>query len=782
MKKKYLPKSYLTYVQSAFDKTPRALTRAVMNSMLDSPITRKTLHEYRQLGSDDKKRELPAVLFNGRYVPELAEKHMTTPPKPGEKEHIRRDAQCYVSAPIFALDIDAKGVEMSAQEQFKKTFDAVEQAFGEKPENIIIMAYCTPTEPGWRLVARRHKGLSIQQEQERWNSILPYSCDPVCKNLSRLFFITTRDELLYYNEDMLFNNTDYDPADFPEESQDAEYAHKTAEPAIDNHSENRLQGDYKLRATYPNTPSLNNMDEETLDDLVNELELSVGGGAAMPGNRNNQVYELASLMRYVTGPNIPILVNIVPRYGLSTSEHLRAITSAVNSKILPYVPQTLTRAIERINSKNSKSQSTETPANDTQNRPPQMPQNLPAAIAHLISAVPEKARAATAISSFAAWRIHLKEVEFHYIDNLAYEPCFLCVTVAAQTEGKTATRMPSECILESILAEDKKNREAEERWREQCSLISSSKDKPAAPSLPIRDVQANMTLPALTKRAVNSGGYSLYTYAEEAEKLQKLDGLTEIMRCSYDGARWGQERVSAQAVSAVVERLRWSINVNTTPSTARYIFKGEMANGTFTRISVATIMSDDNDFGEEMPVYGDFGSEYKQGLAPYINNLRSATGIIRCTEAEEWAESERHRQIDLLRSKDQRYMLPFMKRSLQMAFWRACILYIMNGNQWSQEIADFATWSINYDMWVKLHYFGDLIESGIGVTPDNTRYTTSLLPLLPKEFSREQARNMRRDAGRTTSSKDVRNMISQWTFRGFIRYDKQRNLYIKTEP
>jgi hypothetical protein len=193
-------------------------------------------------------------------------------------------------------------------------------------------------------------------------------------------------------------------------------------------------------------------------------------------------------------------------------------------------------------------------------------------------------------------------------------------------------------------------------------------------------------------------------------------------------------------------------------------------------------MSDDNDFGEEMPVYGDFGSEYKQGLAPYINNLRSATGIIRCTEAEEWAESERHRQIDLLRSKDQRYMLPFMKRSLQMAFWRACILYIMNGNQWSQEIADFATWSINYDMWVKLHYFGDLIESGIGVTPDNTRYTTSLLPLLPKEFSREQARNMRRDAGRTTSSKDVRNMISQWTFRGFIRYDKQRNLYIKTEP
>ena len=48
------------------------------------------------------------------------------------------------------------------------------------------------------------------------------------------------------------------------------------------------------------------------------------------------------------------------------------------------------------------------------------------------------------------------------------------------------------------------------------------------------------------------------------------------------------------------------------------------------------------------------------------------------------------------------------------------------------------------------------------------------------EFSREQARNMRRDAGRSTSSKDVRNMLSQWMYRGFIRFDKERNMYVKT--
>ena len=126
-------------------------------------------------------------------------------------------------------------------------------------------------------------------------------------------------------------------------------------------------------------------------------------------------------------------------------------------------------------------------------------------------------------------------------------------------------------------------------------------------------------------------------------------------------------------------------------------------------------------------------------------------------------------------------MLPFMKRSLQMGFWRAMMLYIMNGQEWNAEIEDFAAWSIDYDLWCKLFYFGDLIEQSCGETPDNSRYTTSLVTLLPQEFTREQARNMRRDIGRSTNLKDVRNMLNQWVYRGIVRYDEGRKLYFKTD-
>jgi hypothetical protein len=57
----------------------------------------------------------------------------------------------------------------------------------------------------------------------------------------------------------------------------------------------------------------------------------------------------------------------------------------------------------------------------------------------------------------------------------------------------------------------------------------------------------------------------------------------------------------------------------------------------------------------------------------------------------------------------------------------------------------------------------------------------SLITLLPHEFTREQARNMRRDIGRSTKMADVRNMLNQWVYRGIVSFDEKRNVFVKTE-
>ena len=750
--------TYLSYVNNIYDQDPKRLTLEVLHQLIDAPQTLANLQNYRATGNEDAKKLLPAVMFNGRFSPELADAHTSAPLEPGEKSRKRREDPCFVPWPFFGIDIDADDANtLSPCQQLEIIKKGVESEFKQNPCEVIAMAYATPSRGSLRIIAKRTKGLTIPEEQERWNKILPIKCDAKCKNLGRLFFLTSREDLLYLNKELLFAQTPYDPDDYPMSTNTPE-------------AESQLQGDYK------DAPQLMvdlNLDEDTLENIVSELELCVGGGAANVGDRNDQVFAMAGLMRQLVGPNIPLLQKIIPRYNLSPLEHLQAVTNGAKTKQRANVPANLARAIERATN-----QKTSTRVSAT---PPKMPDVLPKAMEVLIHPVPEKTRAAAAMSSFAAWRALMSGVSFHYIDNLNYEPAFFSICCAHQTEGKTATRMPSECILADVIEADRANRDKEDKWRETTAGLGANKDRPVAPQLPIRIVEADMTNPAFVKRAVNAQGFSLYTYAEELEKLHRLTGLSEIIRTAYDGGRYGQERVSASSVCQQVEHLRWSFNVSTTPQTARKKFKSEMLNGTLTRLSFSTILSDPDDFGDEMPVYGDFGVGYREQLKPFVELLSKASGVIVCKEAEAWIERERQRQIDALRLKDQRYMVPFMKRSLQMGFWRAMMLYIMNGQEWSAEIEDFAAWSIDYDLWCKLFYFGDLIEQSTGETPDNSRYTTSLVTLLPQEFTREQARNMRRDIGRSTNLKDVRNMLNQWVYRGIVRYDEKRNIYVKFE-
>ena len=750
--------TYLSYVNNIYDQDPKRLTLEVLHQLIDAPQTLANLKNYRATGNEDAKKLLPAVMFNGLFSPELADAHTSAPLKSGEKSRKRREDPCFVPWPFFGIDIDADDANtLSPCQQLELIKRGVESEFKQNPCEVIGMAYATPSRGSLRIIAKRTKGLTIPEEQERWNKILPIKCDAKCKNLGRLFFLTSREDLLYLNKELLFSQTPYNPDDYPMSTNTPE-------------AESQLQGDYK------DSPQLTvdlNLDEDTLENIVSELELCVGGGAANVGDRNDQVFAMAGLMRQLVGPNIPLLQKIIPRYNLSPLEHLQAVTNGAKTKQRANVPANLARAIERATSQKASTRVSATP--------PKMPDVLPKAMEVLIHPVPEKTRAAAAMSSFAAWRALMSGVSFHYIDNLNYEPAFFSICCAHQTEGKTATRMPSECILADVIESDRVHRDKEDKWREKTAGLGANKDRPVAPQLPIRIVEADMTNPAFVKRAVNAQGFSLYTYAEELEKLHRLTGLSEIIRTAYDGGRYGQERVSASSVCQQVEHLRWSFNVSTTPQTARKKFKSEMLNGTLTRLSFSTILSDPDDFGDEMPVYGDFGVGYREQLKPFVELLSKASGVIVCKEAEAWIERERHRQIDALRRKDQRYMLPFMKRSLQMGFWRAMMLYIMNGQEWSAEIEDFAAWSIDYDLWCKLFYFGDLIEQSTGETPDNSRYTTSLVTLLPQEFTREQARNMRRDIGRSTNLKDVRNMLNQWVYRGIVRYDEKRNIYVKFE-
>ena len=752
----------LTYVVGVYDNQPKPLTPEMMDLLLGMHKTKVNTEQYRATGNEQLKKALPAVLFNGLYSKDHAEAWLKQ-----DKTHTRRQDQCYLPSPFYGIDIDLKGCP---EQLYTLVKERIQEHLGGQPEEHLVMAYKSPS-LGLRLVVRRTPNLTLEQERCRWEKILGMPCDPTCKNLSRLYLLTSKDDVLHYDPKALFSFDGHDSCNFLSE----EDSHKREKPqtetsAPEQTDEKRLQGAYKHTAKGVKYTS------EQLQDIAEELAHIIAGGAAQKGMRNGLTYEIAKLMRHITGDDTDTLSMVIPMYEESYKKHMDAINNALRyGKALPYIPSDLQRAINRA-------MSTENPSaapDDESTTAPQMPDTLPASMQAILNGTPEKSRAAVAMSVFSALRALMYNVSFKYINNTSQEPCFLYLCVADQGSGKTAIRPPLKGILHEVEKRDEITRQEEQQWREKCETLGANKDKPKRPSSPKQIVQANMTEASLVNLMRRADGHSLFTYGEELDKLLHLKGASEIIRSAFDCEQYGQERVGAGSICDVVT-LKWSFVYSTTPATASRILKNEISNGTLSRLCLGTIECDADDWGEETPMFGNFDQEYITSVAAYTQRLRQTpSGVLTCNEAIQWANEEKARQIDRLKMMDAKYLSPFLWRSLQMAFWRACMLYIMNDSQWSPEIEQFASWSLRYDMWVKLHYFGQMIENCLDTAQNGSRQPTVLLALLPSTFTRDEARIMRRQQGRDSSSRSLRNMLNTWVKRGFIRYDKEKQIYIK---
>jgi hypothetical protein len=99
---------------------------------------------------------------------------------------------------------------------------------------------------------------------------------------------------------------------------------------------------------------------------------------------------------------------------------------------------------------------------------------------------------------------------------------------------------------------------------------------------------------------------------------------------------------------------------------------------------------------------------------------------------------------------------------------------------------EFVRWSLRYDMWCKMHFFGEAIEAQEDPVPCvKRRGPRNLLDLLPKVFTREEARLMRQRQDIRRGS--VKMMLDNWKKRGYIEpygeklEDTHLQPYTKTE-
>lgn len=402
--------------------------------------------------------------------------------------------------------------------------------------------------------------------------------------------------------------------------------------------------------------------------------------------------------------------------------------------------------------------------------PPPMPEKLPALIALLVSRTPEVYKPAVAHAVFPSLATHLWKTRFKYIDNVEHEATLMTCLLAGTGAGKSCVQMPISYVMEDIRKRDRENLAREKAWKDEVTRKGANKDKRKRPeNLVIQEIDADMTNPAFVMRTAEAQEHFLYTSLNEIDQFDALRGQGNqqfrIMCLAFDPAnQYGQTRVGTSSVTERVT-IRFNWNASTTIQKGLRYFSRVLTDGPISRINFCTIP--EREIGAEMPVYGYYGDDFREALRPYIENLCKTSGLVECEQAFQLALKLKEENADFARMTQNRIYENLSFRANVIAYLKACVLYVANGCKWEPEMDEFIRWSLCYDLYCKMRFFGDAIaKAEDGGVKSSRRGPANLLQLLPDEFSYQEAMAIRLEYG--LGQKGTRVMINNWVHRGYI--------------
>ena len=677
---------------------------------------------------------------------------------------------CKTASSTVGMDIDF----VAPDEQMGKVPELV---LGKKDKLGLLMLERSATK-GYHLVFKRREKLS-QEDNLRWASkLLGVKFDEGAKDITRVFYTTTASpEDLLYLDDRIF---------------EISKAKKAAESPTESPREN---GVYPLlrskqRETEPKrTAPICTLEYKGVlysDIITKYWELYNDGKPPVEGDRNVKTFELAVNLRNICDFSPTLMEQVIPNYFGNTKEGVeewrRTIESALKEprKGMPYRMKHVINSIKDIKCLEA--------TGGTYSTPPPMPKNLPPLIKLLTRNVPWFYKPAVATAVFPALGTHLHGVKFRYWDNVDHEATFMNLLIGRQSIGKGTIKKPIEYIMEDIRQRDIPNRQREADWKQRNPGARQKKD-PRPTDICIQMLIDNLTDAVFNQRIVdanNNGERFIYTMVDEIEALKKVtskgtpDEVGLLIRKAFDNSLAGQERVGADSVSGIAP-LRWNFNACTTPPNARRFFSRMVNDGTVSRLDVSTIILQDDqlDSDEAAPIQGIYDLDFAAELKPYLERLDAANGLIECAQSRKLSLDMKHENSDNAHLYDSEAYRVFSYRANVIAWLKGMVLYVAHGYQWSKEIADFVRWTQQYNLWCKMLYFGNQLESELNDESIMTQQIApqNLLNLLPDEFTREEYRQMRLGQGRAG---DGNATLRTWTRRKYIFFDDTVGRYCKT--
>ena len=654
-----------------------------------------------------------------------------------------------------------------------------------KEELGIVLAHVTPSSEGLRLVFIVPQGMDLADAQA-WmaKELKDEAYDACVKDYARCSFAVPREYVLFVDEEKLFAPTIPLAKGEGTECQGGcsiEQDDVSSEPAP---------------ATSPLPPSEGggfptHFKGTPYATIIAEW-FKQNGGEPEPGERNTKLHRLASHLRYITDNNEAHLLQIMPNFGLTEEEMKTLIHHACIAKFYG-MSKALKKLLSEVRREHEEEKSEIINQKSEIDTPPPMPRRLPPLIKLLVSKTPKIYQPAVAHAVFPPLASYLWKTYFRYIDNVEHEATLMCCLMAGSGAGKNCISEPINHILKEMRKRDKENLLREKEWKKEMQTKGANKDKRQRPEgLVIQEIDPDMTNAAFVQRLSDAEERFLYAKMNEIDQFDALKTSArskaqfQIMCLAFDpGNVYGQTRVGTGSVSERV-CIRFNWNASTTIRKGQSYFRSVLTDGPVSRINFCTIP--EQPIGADMPIYGTYDAQFDEELRPYIERLAKARGVVECPGAKTLAKKLKDENAEFARLSQSRVYENLSFRANVIAYLKAMVLYVAHGEKWDKTMEDFVRWSLQYDMYCKMKFFGNAIESQ---EYEQERVVTkgpqNLLDLLPEIFTREEAQSLRQRMG--IQSDSLRQMLFNWRKRGYIEIygeemaqkDIGRQRYIKTE-
>lgn len=408
--------------------------------------------------------------------------------------------------------------------------------------------------------------------------------------------------------------------------------------------------------------------------------------------------------------------------------------------------------------------------------PPQLSNNAkPRFVKTATDPVPVEAKETAAQAMFPPLGMYC-DAKFVYTDNTLREPRSNCLIMAGTGGGKdSSTKHMLKHLELPQKKEDGPNRIVLEKYKKECNRRNQNLDKPERPNVAVKSVAADITKARLSELMDDSQGSIVHTRMVELDQWFAVEGYKPGPNCPFTYLKmaddednpFGQERVGSQSVTYQGPlSINW--NASTTPSKAAYYFRNVMTDGPISRLVLATVP--DRGLGAPIPKHGKYDEKYDEKLKPFIENLRQVHGIIKCSQAIRMAERLKDELDDFVVQSGDEVLDNLGRRALVATFRKGMIIYAANGRKWEKSIEGFCRWSLHYDLWLKLHFFGDLIRHADSQVKTSRRGPANLLQQIQAKdngsFTYQDAILMRLKNGKEEDG--TNGMLNQWVSRGLI--------------